>query len=93
MRTYEQKLDDEGIEIDFEEEDESFPNGDHTVAEGSKTMGSGSEEQAFADKGDICGPGVVGTIGQVMAGLGFAGRGKAVGGKKRRKGSDGLVDM
>ena len=93
VRTYEQKLDDEGIEIDPEDESERSANGDAAIAEGSKTMGNGSEEQAFASRGDISSAGVVGTIGQVMEGLGLVGRGKAVTGKKRRKGLDSLVDM
>lgn len=89
VRAFEKKLDDEGIEID--EEDEPEPEGLPEEVE----MGTGKEEAAMGQTGEIVVEnegGLIGQVGQAMEGLGFAGRGKdAV--KKRRKGIEGLVDV
>lgn len=97
VRQFEKKLDEEGIEIDDDGEEEvrqsgAQPNGH--AAEGV-VMGTGAAESAFAEAGEVekDGDGVVGAVGKVMENLGFAGRGKEHSNKKRRKGKAGLVDM
>lgn len=59
-------------------------------------IGPGGEEAAFASEGKVIGEndkeGVMGSVGRAMENLGLAGRGKG-GEKKRRKGTDGLVDV
>lgn len=84
VRQLEQKLEEEGIDID--EDDEKPPNG-------TQSMGTGTAEAAFADTGDVVGDGIMGAVGRVMEGLGLAGRGKEGISKKRRKGREGLMDM
>ena len=96
VRNFEKKLEDEGIEID-EDEAPVTPNGNADglgdgVADGVE-MGSGRKGTAISEVGEVEDPGVVGLLGKAMEGLGLAGRGKEMGGKKRRKGTDGLVDM
>ena len=85
VRAYEKKLDEEGIDID--EEDEETGRAAH--------LGTGRAEAAFTNVGKVVEDpeGVVGTVGKVMEGLGFAGRGKDGTSKKRRKGKEGLIDM
>lgn len=95
VRQFEKKLEEEGIEIDDEDEQEqpeAQPNG-HT-AEGV-VLGTGKAESAFAEAGHVekDGDGIVGTVGKVMENMGLAGRGKEHASKKRRKGKAGLVDM
>ena len=90
VRAFEQKLDEEGIDIDDEDEDEieGLP---ETVE-----MGTGKKEAAFSDQGKagVDGQsGVAGVVGKAMEGLGLAGRGKGMTGKQRRKGREGLVDV
>lgn len=93
VRQFEKKLDEEGIEVD----DEDVPNGGLPI-DGLKEdveLGTSTGEAAFSGKGDVVtnGGGAAGAVGKVMESLGFAGRGKQVNGKKRRKGKDGLVDV
>lgn len=86
VRHFEQKLDEEGIEID---EEDAEP--EQTV----DSLGTGKAEAAFAEKGKVVNDaaGVVGTVGKLMEGLGLAGRGKEGGSNRRRKGKEGLLDM
>jgi glycerol kinase len=85
VRTYEQKLEDEGIEIDDDEADGE--DGVFDLPEGVH-LGTGAEDSAFAKTGKVEGEGMVAGM---MQGLGLVGRGKEF--KKKRKGNDGLVDM
>ncbi|KAK8858561.1 glycerol kinase [Kwoniella newhampshirensis] len=88
VREYEKKLDEEGLEIDDEEEDL------HGVQKDVE-IGTGGDGAAFAEKGGVVDTTatVAGTINKAMEGLGFAGRGKEAGSKRRRKGKEGLVDV
>ena len=93
MRAFEKKLDEEGIDIDDDDEPlEGVPE--------NVEMGTGTEEAAIGDHGEIAVDGkteggVVDGVGKAMETLGFAGRGKeqTEGGKRKRKGKDGLVDV
>ena len=86
VRTFDRKLDEEGIDIDDEGEDAEEAKSDGVV------MGSGSADAAFSHKGQVEGEGLIANVGKAMESLGLAGRGKAVG-KRKRKGKKGLVDL
>lgn len=64
-----------------------------TVVQDGVELGSGGKEAAFAEEGKVEGEGVTAMVGKAMEGLGLAGRGKANGAKRRRKGTEGLVDV
>lgn len=85
VRTFEQKLDEEGIDIDDDEEVAEDADGAPPGVE----LGTGGEESAFAEQGKV--DEGLSTVGKAMQNLGLAGRGKEI--KKKRKGNDGLVDM
>lgn len=89
----ERKLDEEGLEIDDEEEDEI--NQKSEIVPDKVEMGTGTHEAAFGDKGDVVDgdTSMTGRIGKAMEGLGLAGRGKDGKAKKYRKGKEGLVDV
>jgi glycerol kinase len=94
VRDFERKLDEEGIDIDDEDEDVSLPprkNGNMTKEE--LGVGTGKEEAAFGDQGIIEDAGAVGALGKTMESLGLAGRGKATGTGRKRKGKESLVDV
>jgi glycerol kinase len=90
VRAFEKKLEEEGLEID--EDDETQLEGIPEEVE----MGTGTDEAAIGDAGRIEADGqangIAGSIGKAMENLGLAGRGKE-GGKRRRKGKEGLVDV
>lgn len=92
VRAFEKKLEEEGIDIDDDDEPlEGVPD--------EVEMGTGTAEAAIGDHGKIEvegeADGVVNGVGKTMESLGLAGRGKeqAEGGKKKRKGKEGLVDV
>ncbi|OCF33467.1 glycerol kinase [Kwoniella heveanensis CBS 569] len=90
VREYEKKLDEEGMDIDDEEEDlKGVPE--------EVEIGTGGEDAAFGEKGEIVedGEGVTEKVGKAMEGLGLAGRGKPNGTAhhKKRKGKEGMVDV
>ncbi|WVQ96697.1 glycerol kinase [Kwoniella sp. CBS 9459] len=90
VREYEKKLDEEGIDIDDEEEDlKGVPE--------EVEIGTGGEDAAFGEKGEVveAADGVTEKVGQAMEGLGLAGRGKpnGTGHHKKRKGKEGMVDV
>ncbi|RSH89383.1 Glycerol kinase [Saitozyma podzolica] len=85
VRTFEQKLDEEGIDIDDDEEVAEDADGAPPGVE----LGTGGEESAFAEQGKV--DEGLSTVGKAMQNLGLAGRGKEI--KKKRKGNDGLVDI
>lgn len=91
VRAFEKKLEEEGLEID-EDDDEKLEGVPEEVE-----MGTGTDEAAIGEHGEIevegQANGLVGQVGKAMEGLGFAGRGKEGGGKRRRKGKEGLVDV
>jgi glycerol kinase len=89
VRQFEKKLDEEGLEIDDEDEElDGVPD--------EVEMGTGTDEAAIGESGEIevngQANGAVGAVGKALENLGFAGRGKE-GGKRRRKGKEGLVDV
>ena len=89
MRAFEKKLEDEGIDID--DDDEPLDGVPEEVE-----MGTGTEEAAIGDHGEIEEVnGKPDGIAKAMETLGFAGHGKeqTEGGKRKRKGKDGLVDV
>jgi glycerol kinase len=85
VRTFEQKLDEEGIDIDDDEDVAEVADGAPPGVE----LGTGGEESAFAEQGKV--DEGLSTVGKAMQNLGLAGRGKEI--KMKRKGNDGLVDM
>ncbi|KIS02117.1 glycerol kinase [Cryptococcus deuterogattii 2001/935-1] len=93
VREMEKKLDEEGLEIDDDEADEINQNSD--IVPDEVNMGTGTQEAAFGEKGDVVDgdASITGKIGKAMEGLGLSGRGKDGKAKKRRKGKEGLVDV
>ncbi|WVN85016.1 glycerol kinase [Cryptococcus depauperatus CBS 7841] len=93
VREYEKKLDEEGIEIDDDEEDEKNKGSD--LIPEQVEMGTGTDQAAFGDKGDVVdsSAGVTGKLESAMKSLGLAGRGKSRKPQKFRKGKEGLVDI
>ncbi|WVQ82987.1 glycerol kinase [Cryptococcus sp. DSM 104549] len=94
VREYEKKLDEEGLEIDDDEEDEKSKEQENVPEE--VEMGTGGDDAAFGEKGKVVdeGAGVAGTLNKAMEGMGLAGRGKEGSTAKRyRKGKEGLVDV
>lgn len=85
VRAFEKKLEEEGLEIDDEDEPlEGVPE--------EVEMGTGTDEAAIGESGKIEeADGAVDKVDKAMDGLGLeSGR---EGGKRRRKGKEGLVDV
>ena len=104
VRTYEQKLNEEGIDIDDDDlpVDAGSPSSikpqsppKDSGPDANVDMGTGNASAAFADKGLVVGltDGVVGAVGKMMENFGMAGRGKEMLGKRKRKGKEGLLDV
>ncbi|ADV21902.1 Glycerol kinase, putative [Cryptococcus gattii WM276] len=93
VREMEKKLDEEGLEIDDDEADEI--NQKSEIVPDEVEMGTGTQEAAFGEKGNVVDgdASITGKIGKAMEGLGLSGRGKDGKAKKRRKGKEGLVDV
>ncbi|WVQ73188.1 glycerol kinase [Cryptococcus sp. DSM 104548] len=96
VKEMEKKLDEIGVRIESPEEDAKTQ--DSAVSHDA-VLGTGGEDAAFGDKGEVVdqAAGVTGSIGKAMEGLGI-GSSKdenepTVKGTKYRKGKEGLVDV
>ncbi|ODN81707.1 glycerol kinase [Cryptococcus amylolentus CBS 6039] len=94
VREMEKKLDEIGIRIETAEEDAKTA--DTAVTE-EVILGTGGEDAAFGDKGEVVdqAAGVTGSIGKALEGLGIGKDEKepVAKGTKYRKGKEGLVDV